>query len=89
MNKGTQRGNSFGRLVAPALIGAALTVSALASGSVSAQQAGQNQAPAILRPPSSTTTAKPPKYRMYLTVIVIGGLLIGANAIPSKRGHQD
>jgi len=52
----------------------------------------QNQAPAptLLRPPSSGgKTDSPPKYRMYLTVLVIGGLLIGANAIPSKRGHQD
>jgi len=26
---------------------------------------------------------------MYLTVLLIGGLMLGANAIPSKRGHQD
>ena len=86
MKMGTRRGNSFVRLVAPVVIGAALAV----SGSASAQPAAQNQAPATLRAPTSGgTTAKPPKYRMYLTVIVIGGLLLGANAIPSKRGHQD
>lgn len=88
MKMGTRRGNSLGRLVAPVVIGAVLAVSF--TGSAAAQPATQNQAPAILRPPSSGgKTDEPPKYRMYLTVIVIGGLMLGANAIPSKRGHQD
>lgn len=86
MKTGTRRGISFGRLVAPVVIGASLLVSV----PTAAQPANQNQPPAILRPPSSGgNTDTPPKYRMFLTVIVIGGLMLGANAIPSKRGHQD
>ena len=40
-------------------------------------------------PPASGGVDSPPKYRMYLTVLLIGVLILGANAIPSKRGHQD
>lgn len=71
---------------------AGILVGIVALSAPAAQGQPQNQAPAptLLRPPSSGgTTSEPPKYRMYLTVVVIGGLLIGANAIPSKRGHQD
>jgi len=86
MKTGTRRGNSFGRLVAPVVLGAVLAC----AGTVSAQPQSQPTAPTLLRPPSSNnTTSKPPKYRMYLTVLLIGGLMLGANAIPSKRGHQD
>ncbi len=86
MKTGTRRGNSLGRFVAPVVLGLVMA----SAGPALAQPVNQNQAPAILRPPSSGgTTAKPPKYRMYLTVLLIGGLMLGANAIPSKRGHQD
>lgn len=72
---------------------AGVLVGLLALSAPSATAQPQSQAPAstLLRPPSSNgkTDDKSPKYRMYLTVVVIGGLLIGANAIPSKRGHQD
>ena len=42
-----------------------------------------------MRPPSVTSTGEPPVIRMYLVTALIGGLVIGANLIPSKRGHQD
>lgn len=86
MKTGTRRGNSFGRLVAPVVLGAVLAC----AGTVLAQPQSQPAAPTIIRPPSSGgKTDTPPKYRMYLTVLVIGTLMLGANAIPSKRGHQD
>ena len=55
--------------------------------------AGQPQTtppPSRLLPPSSGgKTDSPLRFRMYLLVLVIGGLMFGANAMPSKRGHQD
>ena len=83
MKQATRRGNVFVRLAVPVVIGAALATT------LSAQPAAQNQPSIVRAPTSGNTTDKPPKYRMYFTVLVIGGLLIGANAIPSKRGHQD
>ncbi|MFI4872381.1 MAG: hypothetical protein ACIARQ_11260 [Phycisphaerales bacterium JB061] len=62
------------------------------SSGASAQPQNQNQpaAPTILRPPTSGgTTDEPPKFRMYFTVFVILILMLVANGIPSKRGHQD
>lgn len=40
-------------------------------------------------PPQIKDADKPPIAFMYLALIVIGGLIIAANMIPSKRGHQD
>jgi len=60
------------------------------SSGASAQPQTQPTQPTILRPPTSGgETAKPPKFRMYFTVLVIGALMLGANGIPTKRGHQD
>lgn len=74
------------RMLVSLTLGAAVAIAS----PLSAQPQTQTTAPAILRPPSSGgNTDKPPKYRMYLTVLVIGVLMLGANAIPSKRGHQD
>lgn len=41
-----------------------------------------------VRPPNPTSTDKPPLLT-YLMAVVVGGLVIGGNLIPSKRGHQD
>lgn len=73
----------------PALMALALGCAILAA-PAAAQPQTQPAAPAILRAPTSGgNTDKPPKFRMYFTVLVIGALMLGANAIPSKRGHQD
>ncbi|PHQ81276.1 MAG: hypothetical protein COB69_04530 [Phycisphaera sp.] len=75
----------YRRAFLPLALGAMLVVSSGAS----AQPQTQPTQPTTLRPPSSSDTAKPPKFRMYFTVLVIGLLMLGANGIPTKRGHQD
>lgn len=77
----------YRKAMLPLALGALIVVSSPAA----AQPANQGTPrPTILRPPSADgETANPPKYRMYLTVLTIGVLMLGANAIPSKRGHQD
>lgn len=78
------------RMYRRALLPLALGAVVLFASPAAAQPANQGTPqPAILRPPPSGDTDTPPKYRMYLTVLVIGVLMLGANAIPSKRGHQD
>jgi hypothetical protein len=54
----------------------------------SAGQAPQ-PAPTPIRPPTVTNNDKPPIVGMYFTMVVILVLVVGANLIPSKRGHQD
>lgn len=62
----------------------------VSSGATAQPQNNQPAQPTILRPPTSGgTTAEPPKFRMYFTVFLILVLMLGANGIPSKRGHQD
>lgn len=41
------------------------------------------------RPPTPSTAEKPPTLRNYLLLVLITAGVIGVNAIPSKRGHQD
>lgn len=47
------------------------------------------QAAESLKPPSVNETDDPPTIRMYLVTALLGALVVGANLIPSKRGHQD
>lgn len=42
-----------------------------------------------LKPPPASDTGDPPTIRMYLVAALLGALVVGANLIPSKRGHQD
>ena len=42
-----------------------------------------------LRPPTPTATEDPPLLRTYFVLALLGALVVGANAIPSRRGHQD
>lgn len=46
-------------------------------------------AAAQVNPPQIKDADKPPIAYMYLALLVIIALVIGANMIPSKRGHQD
>ena len=76
----------YRRAILPLALGTMLVVSSGAS----AQPQTQTAQPTILRPPTSgANTDEPPKFRMYFAVLVIGVLMLGANGIPSKRGHQD
>ena len=51
--------------------------------------AAQNET--IDRPtaPSPSQSSKPPKVRLAMLMAIIFAVGIGANTIPSKRGHQD
>ena len=42
-----------------------------------------------IRPPVPSQTEKPPILRTYLVMVLLGAAVIGANAIPPRRGHQD
>lgn len=48
----------------------------------------QNQQPAM-RMPSPTKEEDPGVLMQYFALIVLVGAAVGANLIPSKRGHQD
>jgi len=39
--------------------------------------------------PPPTKTGQPPRVRNMIMLVVILGLGLGVQAIPSKRGHQD
>ncbi len=41
------------------------------------------------RPPNPQKPDEPPVVMNFLTMLIIIGLVIGANLIPSRRGHQD
>ena len=48
--------------------------------------------PNAAKPPAPPTPSKPddpPLVMNYMTMILIIGAVVGANLIPSKRGHQD
>lgn len=42
-----------------------------------------------LRPPVPSGTEEPPILRTYLVMLLLGAAVVGANAIPPRRGHQD
>lgn len=41
------------------------------------------------RPPNPLKPDEPPTIMNFLTMLIIIGVVIGANLIPSRRGHQD
>ncbi|MBS0197548.1 MAG: hypothetical protein JSR77_12400 [Planctomycetes bacterium] len=45
--------------------------------------------PQPLRPPTPGKPDEPPIIMNYLSLFVIIATVVGANLIPSKRGHQD
>lgn len=65
-----------------ATIGAAFLLAWVPADAVA--QAGES-----LKPPSVNESDDPPTIRMYLVTALLGALVVGANLIPSKRGHQD
>ena len=58
---------------------------------ISLPQVAHAQNETIDRPtaPAPSKSAKPPKVRLALLMAIIFAAGIGANTIPSKRGHQD
>ncbi len=75
------RPRMLARVAAAAVIG----VAALAASPGAHAQAGTQS----LKPPTVNQTDDPPTIRMYLVTALLGALVVGANLIPSKRGHQD
>ena len=67
---------------------AALTLGAIAICAVPVSDAS-SQVAQSLKPPRVEDSDDPPTIRMYLVTALLGGLVVGANLIPSKRGHQD
>ncbi|MEL7472622.1 MAG: hypothetical protein AAGK04_04830 [Planctomycetota bacterium] len=65
----------------PFVAAAALSCSLLAAPALA-----QGSAP---RPPEPEQIDDAPLLRTYFMLLVMGALVIGANTIPSKRGHQD
>lgn len=61
----------------------------LTSGAVAQPQDGQTPATPQLRPPTPGKPDDPPVIMNYLSLVVIIAAVVGANLIPSKRGHQD
>ena len=66
---------------------AALACSAWCVSPVAAQEAPAP--PALLQPPVPGKPDEPPVIMNYLTMLIILSAAVGANMIPSKRGHQD
>lgn len=66
--------------------GLALAAGLLLLSAAGAVAQDQPQGP---RPPVPTKEDKPPIIMNYLTMVVLGAIAVGANLIPSKRGHQD
>lgn len=78
------------RLAAPIVAGA-LAIGALCAAppEASAQSSTKDKSKE-LTPPVPNPPKDPPSHLMgMLMVLVLGGLVIGVNFIPSKRGHQD
>lgn len=70
----------------------ALAVCLVAGGCFAAvPPAAHAQNETVFRPtaPAPAKSGKPPLMRSMLLLIVLGGLAVGAQTIPSKRGHQD
>ena len=54
-----------------------------------AQPGGKTTKQENLRPPTVGKQDTPPIVRTYLILAALVAITVGANLIPSKRGHQD
>lgn len=72
-------------------LAAGMAAGVLALGAVlpAAAQPQAPQQPTSLQPPRARVSGKPPIVWNILGGVVIGGLILAASLIPSKRGHQD
>lgn len=62
---------------------------ALSGSAALAQPAQQPTGPAAPVLPQAKDVGNPPTIRTFIVALLLVGLAVGANAIPSKRGHQD
>ena len=65
-----------------------LAIAGVLFGAAAASTAMQDD-PASQRPPVPSTTAEPPIITTFLLIAVLVAVGVGAQALPSKRGHQD
>lgn len=73
-----------------ALLAGVLLLPALAAPSAYAQEVAADGTPAgPPRPPTPDRLEKGPVAMNYFTMLIILAIVVGANLIPSKRGHQD
>ncbi|MCC6675903.1 MAG: hypothetical protein IT436_02050 [Phycisphaerales bacterium] len=52
-------------------------------------QAQPNKQQGAPTPPTPKQPDEPPIIMNYLVMVAVAAAILGANAIPSKRGHQD
>lgn len=76
-------------LVLGAALAASITLSAGAQISNPGASAPSARAEDTPRPPVPGKQDKPPLVMMYLVLAGLVAMVVGANLIPSKRGHQD
>ncbi|MEM8756305.1 MAG: hypothetical protein AAGF47_00805 [Planctomycetota bacterium] len=72
-----------------AILAIILTVGVAVAVSIASPAIAQDGSASSLRPPRVTNDGEPPVFFMYFSAVVIIALAVGANMIPSKRGHQD
>jgi hypothetical protein len=72
-----------------ALTGAALLAALALAPAALAQGQPKKTGDDAVRMPSPRKAEEPPTLFIYFIVLVILGVVFGANMIPSKRGHQD
>ncbi|MDX2130684.1 MAG: hypothetical protein SFY69_01370 [Planctomycetota bacterium] len=68
---------------------AARSVAAVGTMLVTAVCWAQEAAPSAPVPPTPSKPDDPPAIMSFLILIATGALIIGANAMATKRGHQD
>lgn len=74
------------RLLRAGLPALPLVVALLCAVPADAQPGAKNQP---ISPPTPKQPDEPPIIMNYLVMLALAAAVIGANAIPSKRGHQD
>jgi hypothetical protein len=68
---------------------ACLAVAGVASSSLAQPAPDPNAPPKPPAPPTLGKPDEPPTVMSFLVMVLIIGAVMGANLIPSKRGHQD
>ncbi|MBX3409849.1 MAG: hypothetical protein KF859_08175 [Phycisphaeraceae bacterium] len=80
-------GSFLGR--SPLVVAALLVVGVLAYGAAAQPPGFGEEVTEPLRPPVPGKPDQPMLIMNYLIMVVIIAVVVGANLIPSKRGHQD
>ncbi len=72
-----------------AALAASATLLALAASPASAQRGREAEGPVELNPPQPSRDPSAPIILTLGSLIILGGAVVGAGLMPSKRGHQD